>query len=112
MSPMDHEPNSIDMNAFRKEIAELIVERGSMDMEVAMDLNELNETDARMWNRIKNYKKGSITREDLVAYRKDTESLNNATRIAFASTIIANMLQAIWGEEDLAEFRKQRQARK
>ena len=91
----------IDMKAFRAEIAALIAERKNILREIEMDLNDLNEKDAKMWYRIKNYTKGSITREDLEKYRKDTTESENSTRISFMGGIIVNTLTGIWGKEDL-----------
>ncbi len=69
MSQMDTPPQNkkegqIDMEAFRKEMVELIVAKGNIPTETVMNLAELTETGAEIWYKIKNYTRGLVTKAD------------------------------------------------
>jgi len=97
MSPIGSEPqpsskekNPIDMEAFRVKIKALIIKRGNMPAETEMDLNQLTQEDADMWQKIQNPKNSPMTWEIFNKYKKGVMGSGNKTRERFLGTIIAN----------------------
>lgn len=107
MQPKNPTEAPIDMEAFRAEIAEMIVKRGNMPTEQKMVLSELTESDYRMWQKTKNYKKGSVTMAELTAYRAETTQSGIKTRQIFTGTFISNILGGPLMEEELEKFNAQ-----
>jgi hypothetical protein len=106
----------INMEAFREEIAGLIVERQKYKtIEDLKDfrgidlakLNDLTEEDAAMWYKMKNYRKGIISRNDIIEYSTHVIASRNHTRDSFASAV-GNKLQNIIGDEQIEEAKRKR----
>ena len=100
MSSMERKPEepTLNMQNFRREMDALILEK-NVPRELGINLNNLTEADALMWYKVKNYTKGSVTREDFEIYKNDTKYKHD--RETFAGTIVANKLQPIWTKEEL-----------
>ena len=66
-----------DLAGFRNEIAVLAAKRARGKVEgmlelLSIDPSDLTETDAFIWNKVKNYNPGLITRADFEKYRQDS----------------------------------------
>lgn len=96
----------VNMEAFRKEITEEIKHR-NIDIEFGMNLNNLTESDALFWYKVKDCKKDSITFEDFTIYKKDVKDSGIIDREKFVGTIIGNRVHAIISKRELENMSKQ-----
>jgi hypothetical protein len=92
------------MDAFRKEVDAHFFQLsrdfgGSYDSMPTITPRELTMADAVMWNRVKNYTKGSVTPADLEAYRRDIAKHRNPSRTELESSI-AGALVTFWMREE------------
>lgn len=107
ISPENEKPNKL-LEDFWTEID--LIKRGEKDagMHNLHDFSflenprELTEEDAKIWNLIKpeNYKRGSITKEDLELYAKKVDASKNESRINFKG-IINGKITLLWGRESI-----------
>lgn len=99
----------IDMEAFREEIAKLIIDTWKGENKIGIyvskkiNQNHLKKEDAVIWYKVKNYKKGSFSPADLEAYEKNVmsekneqgEIIENDSRIVFYVLITKKLADTI-----------------
>lgn len=93
----------INMGIFRAEIALLIAERNIPGEIEKINLTDLNEKDAIMWYKIKNYVKGLITQDQYEEYKKDVRDSKNPSRNCFLA-LVNNKLTPFWISDNMEDL--------
>jgi hypothetical protein len=84
LSNLEKKPEepTIDMVKFRDEVAEIIIRE-----QLKINIDDLTEEDARIWNKVKNYKPNSLMPGELKAYYQNVENSKNDSRKEFRELV-------------------------
>jgi len=95
---------------FKKEIR-LLKEKREKGEEVGMfellsiNPEELKEADALLWQKIKNYTEGSITKKDLEDYKKEIKQAKNESRTQFSAFLFQKLTPILLKEAQINKIK-------